>query len=255
MSVKNIKQGDLCVNLVHDVLQLWPKLILRSSPLRTRVCWCTLAKTEELLALVCIILYRQRSRNSKIFGQISWIECVVTAATIINLLFSMLFVCLQIHTVNPESSPKKERRRSTKRFQKQSLTYCLFKMFFNVLIFVCLFWTRRERSKRLLSIKKISELKEKKSLDLFRSQRYRHISKRFPKVFYSDLFSGLQVSFFLQYLKDRDKGKYSMISGKKIKMKLKKSKKDKQVKYSKSMWFMCLTVCRLGWYLCFIPAG
>lgn len=149
----------------------------------------------------------------------------------------MLFVCLQIHTVNPESSPKKERRRSTKRFQKQSLTYCLFKMFFNVLIFVCLFWTRRERSKRLLSIKKISELKEKKSLDLFRSQRYRHISKRFPKVFYSDLFSGLQVSFFLQYLKDRDKGKYSMISGKKIKMKLKKSKKDKQVKYSKSMWF------------------
>lgn len=32
-----------------------------------------------------------------------------------------------------------------------------------------------------------------------------------------------------QYLKDREKGKYSMISGKKIKMKVKKSKKDKQV--------------------------
>lgn len=32
-----------------------------------------------------------------------------------------------------------------------------------------------------------------------------------------------------QYLKDRKKGKYSMISGKKIKMKVKKSKEDKKV--------------------------
>lgn len=35
-------------------------------------------------------------------------------------------------------------------------------------------------------------------------------------------------NFFFQYLKDKEKGKYSMISGKKIKMKVKKSKKDKQ---------------------------
>lgn len=43
--------------------------------------------------------------------------------------------------------------------------------------------------------------------------------------------------FFFQYLKDRKKGKYSMISGKKIKMKVKKSKKDKQVSNQ-----MCLFV-------------
>ncbi|MED6257582.1 hypothetical protein ATANTOWER_027270 [Ataeniobius toweri] len=38
----------------------------------------------------------------------------------------------------------------------------------------------------------------------------------------------LDLCSILKYLKDRDKGKYSMISGKKIKMKVKKSKKDKQ---------------------------
>lgn len=43
--------------------------------------------------------------------------------------------------------------------------------------------------------------------------------------------------FFFQYLKDKKKGKYSMISGKKIKMKVKKSKKDKQVSNQ-----MCLFV-------------
>lgn len=43
------------------------------------------------------------------------------------------------------------------------------------------------------------------------------------------LYLKIKPPFLFQYLKDRDKGKYSMISGKKIKMKVKKSKKDKQV--------------------------
>jgi len=44
--------------------------------------------------------------------------------------------------------------------------------------------------------------------------------------------------FFFQYLKDKKKGKYSMISGKKIKMKVKKSKKDKQV----IRFFLCRVI-------------
>lgn len=65
--------------------------------------------------------------------------------------------------------------------------------------------------------------------------------------------------FFFQYLKDRKKGKYSMISGKKIKMKVKKSKKDKQVSnqmglfvvYRLFVWFFfSLVLC----VLCFLTA-
>lgn len=43
------------------------------------------------------------------------------------------------------------------------------------------------------------------------------------------ILTSLNFIFFPQYLKDRNKGKYSMISGKKIKMKVKKSKEDKKV--------------------------
>ncbi|KAG7222718.1 hypothetical protein INR49_026327 [Caranx melampygus] len=55
----------------------------------------------------------------------------------------------------------------------------------------------------------------------------RHKRKKDKKAKGGEDNSGpVQIS---KYLKDRKKGKYSMISGKKIKMKVKKSKKDKQV--------------------------
>lgn len=53
------------------------------------------------------------------------------------------------------------------------------------------------------------------------------------------------IFYFFQYLKDRDKGKYSMISGKKIKMKLKKSKKDKQVKIRVGLCVLTVLLPRL----------
>lgn len=62
--------------------------------------------------------------------------------------------------------------------------------------------------------------------------------------------------FFSQYLKDRKKGKYSMISGKKIKMKVKKSKKDKQVislfccHVSKQVCLYSLWMHYLSWLTC-----
>ncbi|AWP20183.1 Hypothetical protein SMAX5B_019688 [Scophthalmus maximus] len=54
----------------------------------------------------------------------------------------------------------------------------------------------------------------------------RHKRKKDKKAKGGEENSGpVQIS---KYLKDKKKGKYSMISGKKIKMKVKKSKKDKQ---------------------------
>ena len=67
----------------------------------------------------------------------------------------------------------------------------------------------------------------------------------------------------LKYLKERKKGKYSMISGKKIKMKVKKSKKDKQVCQSRAQvvhvglnalaYILCVYKCIVVVFCC--PPG